>query len=191
MAATPAPRASRRGPQVPVVLELTELMPNKPTIVLPDPELLAEAEFIERAELPQRAFDFRTSLTTSLTWSMGGALGWAAIVYLTGYNIGLIAIAIGMLAGVGAARGGRGAQAQKIGAACAALGYFVGQTGAFMALLVSKHGVPEPTQLIYILPVVFLLVLKVTFTSINVVFLGIAVYEGYRIPAPYEPTAEE
>lgn len=159
--------------------------------MLPAPSALAEAEFIEHAEVPKREFDLKVSLGTSFLWAMGGALAWALIVYLTGYNIGLIAIVIGVLAGLGAARGGRCKQAQKIGAACAAAGYFVGQTGALLALAISRSGFPDPQQLIGIIPVLLFLVLKITFSGINVVFLGIAVYEGYRIPGPYEPAEKE
>ena len=159
--------------------------------MLPDPAALAEAEFIERAQLPKRDFDFRVSLLTSAAWALGGALVWALVVYLTGYNIGLFAIGIGVLAGLGAARGGRGKTAQYIGAACATAGYFVGQMGAYMALVISKGGVPDERQLMLIIPALMLLVLKVTFTGINAVFLGFAVYEGYRIPGPHEPAAKQ
>ena len=162
-----------------------------PAVLLPDPDELAEAEIIERAELPEGRFDFRTSLRTSLLWSLGGAAGWAMITYLTGYNIGLIALAIGFLAGMGAARGGRSKKAQKIGAACAALGYFVGQMGGFLALLISQRGMPSLSGFIVLVPLLLYVVVKTTFTGLNVVFLGIAIYEGYRIPGPSEQEAKE
>lgn len=158
-----------------------------PKVVLPPAELLEEAELIEHAKIPVSPFNRNISLRYSLLWATGGALLWGAIVYFTGYNIALIAIAIGWLAGYGASRGGRHRTAQKIGAGCAAFGYFLGQTGALFGLIVAEGGFPPPEHIPAIMPVIFIMVLKMTFSSISVVFLGFAVYEGWRIPAPHDP----
>ncbi|MFC1679421.1 hypothetical protein ACFL2T_04350 [Elusimicrobiota bacterium] len=160
---------------------------GKPDVLLPETDILAVVEKIEDTELREAAFRPRIALVWSFGLAMFGAFIWAGVVYLAGFRIGLIAIVVGLMAGYGAARGGRCRHSQFIGGGCAAAGYFVGQVGALLGLIVAEHGLPLSFgALLPILPAVFMAVLKSTFSSFDAVFLGLAVYEGYRIPAPVQ-----
>ena len=161
-----------------------------PNIVLADPEMMAEAGVIESMEFPKRRFRLKVSLGNSAAGALGGAFLWALVVYFTRYDIGLFAIGIGVLAGMGAARGGTDIKAQRVGAACAAAGYFIGRMGVLLALVIGRGGEIDPSRMLSIIPLLMVMVVKDTFTGINAVFLGFAVYEGYRIPAPHEPAAK-
>jgi hypothetical protein len=149
------------------------------------------------------------------------------VTLVTGYQLGLIALLVGILAGAGARMGGPGRAAQWTGAICAAVAYFIGQMAIISALALT-HGAPpdeatgrtsasrpsaetaadplaasapaaaldadfEGTSasasliqllalLAWMLLIVFVVAVVETFTSLSIVFLGIAVYEGWRIP---------
>lgn len=122
-----------------------------------------------------------------------GAGLWAVITDLTHFEIGIVAVVVGILAGSGASKGGRGTAAQVIGATAGAFGYFLGEVliGVF-ALLGSEPATKvrdaaahhhSSAWMLHHHPVISMgliafLVIKHTFTSLGVVFLGICVYEG-------------
>ena len=151
---------------------------------MPSVEEAESAEKIEKEEAaPEGPVDRKRSFQFAFGFALCGAIVWAALSLATGYKIGIVAIVIGMLAGNGAARGGEGPTAQKIGAAAAAFGYFFGQW-----LLIAFYGFSQPDapsliQILLLTPVIAFMILKETFSSINVLFLGIALYEGFQIPS--------
>lgn len=196
---------------------------TKPRVVMPeDPDFATDAEGDQA--LVARAEPFRPvrSVVWALVLGVAAAIGWALITVLTGYQLGLIAIVVGALAGVGAAKGGRSKQAQVVGAAAAAFAYFLGQGITVIALLAQQGPVPdeasssadspepvasaslasdtsavesmetqpvdsapaEPVGIVAAFGLLFVALLQDTFTSLGVLFLAIAVWEGWRIPRP-------
>jgi hypothetical protein len=150
-----------------------------PVVTFPDPNLVAQVAAIE-AEQPQQALAFRwaPSIIFALLFAFAGGAIFAAVAYITKSQFGIVSILIGIGAGIGAARGGRGVKAQVIGALAAAVGYFAGQLMAVAALVGMKF-FQLPFSMI--LDVIKLMV-EQTFTTMDALFLGIAVYEGWIIP---------
>ncbi|HFE45440.1 MAG TPA: hypothetical protein ENJ18_08080 [Nannocystis exedens] len=166
------------------VNESDESAPDRgPSVELPS---AAELEQLEQLEAVQSEPDTFNPLL-SIAWSLGlGSLGaaiWALITVVSDYQLGIIAIVLGILAGVGAARGGRTPQSQIVGAVSAAICYFVAQILTVVALL-SKEGQEISIFDPGVMEVMLIEILKGTFSSISVLFLALAVYEGYRRPRP-------
>ncbi|CAN0594286.1 unnamed protein product, partial [Laminaria digitata] len=80
------------------------------------------------------------ALVGSASLGAVGAIAWAAVTVITDYQLGLLAIGIGLLAGFGAAYGGRGKKFQVIGASCAAGSYFLGQFLIVIAIVMGLAG---------------------------------------------------
>jgi len=164
--------------------ESDESAPDRgPSVELP-PE--AELEQLEQLEATQSEPDTFNPVL-SIAWSLGlGSLGaaiWALITVVTDYQLGIIAIVLGILAGVGAARGGRTPQSQIVGAVSAAICYFVAQILTIFALLSADGNgmaIFDPA----VMGILLGEILEETFSSMSVLFLGLAVYEGYRRPRP-------
>jgi hypothetical protein len=164
---------------------MTEAATGGPAVQFPDPALVAEVAALEAAR-PDAPATFSWPL--AIGWSLGlalvGSALFAGIAYLTGSQFGLISIVIGILAGVGAAKGGRSRRAQIVGASAGAIGYFAGQIMAVIALALSD---PLVGTRFFELPAekyveLLQLLATQTFSTMDVLFLGIAVYEGWSIP---------
>jgi len=141
-----------------------------------------------------------TALTTDVNYPLatigavlGGALGiaiWWGATVTTHVAFGLIAVAIGWLAGQGAVRGSGNKRAvglQAIAvvvsiASFAVASYLVNMT--FINAELARRGIA--TRLSFPPPNVdaFYKVLSAGFRPMNVVFLAIAVWEAWRIPRP-------
>jgi hypothetical protein len=202
-----------------------------PRIILPDAEIQKAIDAVESAPASPVVQRPLYGAFCSLALGLAGSAVWATVTLLSGYELGIIAIVIGVLAGVGARKGGPGRRAQWTGALCAALAYFIGQMSLAFAYLATHadqfaatrpagsahtrpaddaaaqgeeqaattseersdataappaHAPPSALEVIYSLGVVlaalFAFSVVETFKGMGMVFLGIAVYEGYRIP---------
>jgi hypothetical protein len=119
-----------------------------------------------------------------------GALAWWGFTVVTRISLGLVAIAIGYLTGLGAVRfaGGKrstGLQALSITVALASYvvaTYLVNMTFANQALAKQRDSfrVAFPPQSFGL----FVRVLSLGFGVMNMVFLAIVVYEAWKIPKP-------
>lgn len=125
------------------------------------------------------AFSWPKGIAFALAFALAGGGLFAGVVYATQVQLGILSIVNGVAAGIGAARGGRSREAQIVGAAAAAIGYFAGMLlvvaamvgiAAFFRLPLDRIG-----QACW-------LIVKGTFSSIDALFLGIAVYWGWKIP---------
>jgi hypothetical protein len=124
---------------------------------------------------------------------LGGALGvvvWWGFTVLTNYALGLVAIAIGFLVGHGAVRlsgGKRTAGMQAVAVVVAAAAFFVATylvNMTFINQALATRGeawripFPPPNLLL------FYRVVATGFGVMDVVFLGIVVWEAWVIPRP-------
>lgn len=119
-----------------------------------------------------------------------GALAWWGVTVVTHWSIGLVAVAIGFLAGMGAVKFAgekRSAGLQAISIVAALAGYLVASylvNMTFANKVLAEQGaawrVTFPPQS---LPM-FVQVLKLGFGLMDVVFLAIVVYEAWKIPKP-------
>jgi len=112
-----------------------------------------------------------------------GAAAWAAITVATGYQIGFMAIGIGFLVGWAVRSAGKGvAKTFGIaGAVLALLGCAVGNLLAAVGLVAKQEGIPFFDLLSGLSPEVAIELMRATFSPIDLLFYGIAVYEGYRL----------
>lgn len=208
-----------------------------PRVILPDAQLQDQIQRFEGSPPPASRRRPLYGAMLSLLFALLGAALWYVITRLTGYELGIIAIVVGVLAGLGARMGGPGPAAQWTGAICAAIGYFAGQMALIFAFALtqmpqlenaaalvqsqpaeqaSAAAADEPPESVdgsgaeggsasaptsqaapekpmptlaealgtlgMLLGLLFVASVQMTFTSLGVLFLGIAVYEGYRIP---------
>lgn len=110
------------------------------------------------------------------------ALIWAGITIGTGYQIGFVAIGVGFLVGFSVRRFGKGISPMFgfIGAGFALLGCLVGNL-LCICILFAKQEEVGVMQIVASLNLPLIVeLMKITFSPIDLLFYGIAVYEGYR-----------
>lgn len=149
-----------------------------------------------RAELEQVVgamssdINYANATVGALLGGAVGALAWWGFTVLTHWSVGLIAIAIGWLAGFGAVKFAgekRSAALQWIAVGAAALSYLVASylvnmTFANKTLAERGEGfrVPFPPTS----PEMFFNVVALGFGMMDVVFLAIALWEAWKQPKP-------
>lgn len=117
---------------------------------------------------------------------IGGAIGaalWAVITVLTNFQIGWMAVGVGFLVGYGVRLFGRGVDTSfgVVGAALALLGCFAGNLLTVVIVLSREEHMPFLDLLFRLDPRIALELMKATFEPIDLLFYGIAIYEGYRL----------
>lgn len=112
-----------------------------------------------------------------------GAAAWAAITVLTGYQIGFMAIGVGFLVGLAVRTAGKGVSAPfgVVGAVLALLGCGAGNLLAITALVAGHEGVAFADALRQLDVALARELLVAGFSPMDLLFYGIAVYEGYRL----------
>lgn len=149
-------------------------------VEFPDPELVAQIARLEGAQAHAPVtFSWPKGIAFALAFALAGGALYAGVVYATQMQLGILSIINGVAAGVGAARGGRSREAQIVAAAAAAIGYFAGMILVVAALVgMDRFFSLELDQIGRFC----WLVVKGTFSSIDALFLGIAVYWAWKIP---------
>lgn len=109
-----------------------------------------------------------------------GAGAWAAVTAATNFQIGWMAVGVGFLVGYGVRKFGKGVDPVFgfAGAALALFGCLLGNLLAAYAMGSKELGVPVGELVSQIGPVE---ILKATFSPMDLLFYGIAVYEGYKL----------
>lgn len=131
--------------------------------------------------------DFARAVPVAILAAVAGAVLWAAFGYFSGMSLGLVAILIGALVGYAVRRVGKGVDRKfgYLGGAASALGWALGTWMCDIALLAKATGRPMLDVLGNIG-----LADSVAFAfraadAMDVLFLAIAVYEGYRFSLRY------
>ncbi len=108
---------------------------------------------------------------------------WALITVLTGYQIGWMAVGVGILVGLSLRKIGRGIDKTFgfAGAGLSLVGCVLGNILAVCGFVSVQESIPFLQVLTRLNPQVAVEMLKVTFNPIDLLFYGIAVYEGYKI----------
>lgn len=111
-----------------------------------------------------------------------GATIWAMITTLTNYQIGWMAVGIGFLVGIGVRSLGKGIDLSfgAVGAALSLLGCLAGNLLTVCILISRQENIELFNLLSRLNPSVAVELMKVTFNPMDLLFYGIAVYEGYR-----------
>jgi hypothetical protein len=149
-----------------------------------EPQGVEEMSYDQAMEQIRSRQNFGLAVVAGLGAAIVGAVLWAVVVYVTNYEIGLIAVAVGAVVGLAVRQTGQGAD-QKfgiLGAACAALGWGLGTVLGDVALAAGQLGLPFGETL----TTVDLMALVSTLASpMDLLFLGIAVFEGYKLSFRY------
>ncbi len=111
-----------------------------------------------------------------------GAGVWAVVTALTHIQIGFMAIGVGFLVGYAVRTFGKGMSGAFgiIGAGFSLLGCLAGNLLAVCAALAEAESIPFSTVLANLNLGLITELMKVTFHPMDLLFYGIAVYEGYR-----------
>lgn len=126
--------------------------------------------------------------------SIVAAVLWAIVTYATGYQIGFMAIGVGILVGFAVNFFGKGMTLPFgiVGAAFALFGCILGNILTTIIAASFQEGIPasEIFAAFIAKPSITIEIMKETFSPIDLLFYGIAIYEGYRFSLR-QITAEE
>ncbi len=122
------------------------------------------------------------ALAGGLASSVVAAMLWAVIAVVTGYAIGFMAIGVGFLVGISVRALGKGIDKSfgYIGAAFSLLGCVAGNLLMICALFAQQENVGFFEVLLQLTPVSAAKILYHTFDVMDVVFYGLALFQGYR-----------
>ena len=111
-------------------------------------------------------------------------MAWTLITVATSYQIGWMAIAMGLLVGGTVRMLGRGIDKSfgYLGATLTVFGCLLGNLLSVCTLVAGQEGLSTPTVLAHVCrnPDLIPAAMIATFRSLDLLFYGIAVYEGYR-----------
>ncbi|MBC9032746.1 hypothetical protein IAG41_10120 [Sphingomonas sp. JC676] len=126
--------------------------------------------------------NFALAVPAGLAAAVVGAALWAGFVYVTHYQLGLIAVAVGALVGYAVRVAGNGID-QKfgiLGAACAALGWLLGTVMVDVAMVAQLADISFLDALGRLdLSNIATLVMEAS-DAMDLLFFAIAVWEGYK-----------
>jgi hypothetical protein len=123
------------------------------------------------------------AIAAGLVASLAGASGWAVITVLTGYQIGFMAIGVGILVGLFVRSAGKGIDPVfgVTGAALAMFGCILGNLMAICGLVALEEGVAFMEVFSRLTPGIAASLLSVTFSPIDLLFYGLALWQGYKL----------
>ena len=112
-----------------------------------------------------------------------GAAAWAGLTVVTGYQIGFMAVGVGFAVGLAVRVAGKGVTSVfgVVGAALSLLGCAVGNLLAVTAIVAQNESVPFVDAVLQLDVPLIQELMTVTFHPMDLLFYGIAVYEGYRL----------
>lgn len=123
-----------------------------------------------------------TGIVAGLAAAVAGAVVWAVVTAITGWQIGWMAVGVGFLVGFAVRFAGRGVDSSfgYAGAILALFGCLAGNLLATYMLAAKHYDESFFTLLFNSSPGDWVIVVKETFHFMDLLFYGIAVYEGYR-----------
>ncbi|GAB3341138.1 hypothetical protein GCM10027429_29130 [Marivirga atlantica] len=136
-------------------------------------------DVLEKLKLEQRLLP---GIMAGLVIGLVGAILWGLITVATGYQIGYMAIAIGAGVGFGIRYFGKGLD-QVFGIAggvIAVLSCFIGNFLSIIGFFANSEGVGLVDTLLLFDYAYFFPVMSETFSFMDIIFYGIAAYEGYK-----------
>jgi hypothetical protein len=126
-----------------------------------------------------------------------GAILWALVTVTTHYQIGWMAVGLGWLVGVTVRFFGKGTTPSfgVVGAGVSVLGCLAGNALSICMVALRQEGLALVDLPTYLPPTLVVELLLSTFTPVDLLFYGLAVYEGYkfsfrRVPQTALPHAQ-
>jgi hypothetical protein len=131
--------------------------------------------------------NFGLAIPAGVAAAIVGAAVWAGVTFATETKIGLIAVAVGALVGYAIRAAGKGLEAKfgLLGAICAAFGWGLGTVLSDVAFLAHHVNRPFLDVLVQLDPGKVLALASQLADPMDLLFLGIAVYEGYKFSFKY------
>ncbi|WP_186729015.1 hypothetical protein [Sphingomonas panacisoli] len=126
--------------------------------------------------------NFALAIPAGIVAAIAGAVLWAVVVYVSGYALGLMAIAVGAMVGYAVRAAGKGVD-QKfgiLGAVCAALGWALGTLLADIAMLAKLENLSFAETIGRLGMDGSVSLFMAAADVMDILFLGIAMYEGYK-----------
>ena len=122
-------------------------------------------------------------LLAGLAASLVGAAVWAVVTDATGYQIGWMAVGIGFVVGMAVRTLGKGIDKTfgVLGAALALFGCVAGNLLAVVGIVAQQQGEPFMSVLGRLDVSLIVRLMEVSFSPMDLLFYGIAVYEGYKL----------
>ncbi len=142
-------------------------------------------QFIQQfvAELRTKQ-NFSMALIAGLVVAIIAAAAWALITTATNYQIGWMAVGVGLLVGGTVRMLGRGIDKSfgYLGATLSVFGCLLGNLLSVCAIVAGQEGLSLVAVLghVCVRPAIIPAALIATFHPLDLVFYGIAIYEGYR-----------
>jgi len=129
--------------------------------------------------------NFVVALLGGVATSAVGAILWAVVAYLSGYRFGIMAILLGFLVGRVILIVGRGVDIQFriIGAVLALISCLAGDGFAYCIALAKYQGVSLSSVFTQVSSAGLVRFFKTIIDGEDLIFYGIAVYEGFRFSA--------
>jgi len=143
---------------------------------------------VDEAEIARQLFELRTNqryfaaLFAGIFAMLVGAVVWALVAYLTKFEVGYLAIAVGALVGFAVKKAGRGVTPVFgiMGAILAVLGIAIGKVLGVVAFVANAENMRFFEVLSMLDLAVILEVLRQSFHPIDVLFYGLAIYWGFK-----------
>jgi len=139
---------------------------------------------VEQARARQ---NFPLAVIAGLTAAIGGAVLWAAVTVSTEYKLGLMALVVGYVVGQAIRIAGQGLDAKfgYLGAACGFLGCAGGTVLCNIVFFAQAKSLSFAQMLDLMTPELLMRLAQVAFDPMDIVFVGIGVYEGYKFAFKY------
>jgi hypothetical protein len=118
-----------------------------------------------------------------LAAAMIGAAVWAGVTIVTEYQIGWMAVAVGFMVGYAVRVGGKGIDSTfgYLGATLALLGCAAGNLFATVGFVANQESASFLDVASRLDLTIIQEIMVATFTPMDLLFYGIAVYEGYKL----------
>ena len=157
--------------------------PNKPDFQ-PEPE--PQIDDVKMQNFLQELKDNSNLFLALLGGLAAAAVGagvWGLISATTGYQIGWMAVGVGFLVGLAVRAFGKGIDRVYglIGGSLALLGCLAGNLLTVCILVAKEEAIPLFDLLGRVNVGIALELMQVTFSLMDLLFYGLAVYEGYRL----------
>lgn len=159
----------------------------------PVPPVDPVADYTER--LARSHENLPLGVLAGLVAAVAGAIGWAAITEASGYQIGFMAIGIGWVVGFSVRAAGRGSSPpfQFVGGFFALFGCALGNLLVACVYLAQANEVGVTRVFEVLDPMLAMGLMIAMFSPIDLLFYGLAVFEGVRLAkaeeAPEPPAA--
>jgi hypothetical protein len=126
--------------------------------------------------------NFPLAIVAGLGAAAGGALIWAAVTVVTEMELGIIAVAIGYIVGhaIRAVGHGRSQKFGILGAICGLIGCVLGGLLSYIAFYAKATQMPYMDVLAVLNVSLIEKLVSAFFSPMDLLFYGIAVFEGYR-----------